>query len=83
MNIDDLMMSQLDDVGERCAVCGKSVAGAAGYMRIKFEQEMVALCCPLCFKTFQQNPQEFIRKRDTQAEIHAIFDLLRPKPEET
>ena len=81
MNIDDVIMSQVDDAGERCAVCGKSVVGGGGYTRIKFEEEMVALCCPLCLKTFQQNPLKFVRRQSTQAEVHAIFDLLRPKPE--
>ncbi len=80
MSIDDVMVSQLDGGGERCAVCGKSVAGSSGYTRIKFEEQMVALCCPLCLKTFQQNPLEFVRRQNTQAEVHAIFDLLRPKP---
>lgn len=81
MNIDDVIMSQVDDAGERCAVCAKSVVGGGGYTRIKFEEQMVALCCPLCLKTFQQNPIEFVRRQNTQAEVHAIFDLLRAKPE--
>lgn len=81
MSIDDVMVSQLDDGTKSCAVCGKSVAGGGGYMRIKFEEQMVALCCPLCLKAFQQNPLEFVRRQNTQAEVHAIFDLLRPKPE--
>ena len=80
MNIDDVIMSQVDNTGERCAVCGKSVAGGGGYTRIKFEKEMVALCCPLCVKTFQENPREFVHRQATRAEVHAIFDLLHPKP---
>ena len=83
MSIDDVMVSQLDDGGESCAVCGKSVACGGGYTRIKFEEQMVALCCPLCLKTFQQNPREFVRHQATRAEVHAIFDLLRPKPAAT
>jgi len=81
MSIDDVLVSQLDGGGESCAVCGKSVAGGGGYTRIKFEDQMVALCCPFCLRTFQQNPIEFVRRQNTQAEVHAIFDLLRPKPE--
>lgn len=80
VSIDDVIISQVDDAGQRCAVCGKSVAGGAGYTRINFEKQMVALCCPLCLKTFQENPQRFVSHQQTRAEVHAIFDLLRPKP---
>jgi hypothetical protein len=80
MSIDDVIMSEVDDRGERCVVCGKSVVGGGGYTRIRYEKEMVALCCPLCLKTFQANPQEFVRRQDTRAEVHAIFDLLHTKP---
>jgi hypothetical protein len=79
MNIDDVMISKVDDAGERCAVCGKSVARGGGYTRINFENKMVALCCPLCLNTFQENPREFVHRQDTRAEVHAIFDLLSPK----
>jgi hypothetical protein len=79
MDIDDLILSQVDDAGEKCPVCGKSVAGG-GYTRITFENTTLALCCPLCLKTFHENPRGFVRRQDTRAEVHAIFELLRQKP---
>jgi len=79
MDIDDVITSQVDGAGERCAVCGKSVAGGGGYTRIQHEKAMVSLCCPLCLKTFQENPEDFARRQATRTEVHEIFDLLRPK----
>jgi hypothetical protein len=79
MSIDDVMLSQLDHAGETCAVCGKAVSCAGGYARLKHESGMVSLCCPLCLKTFQQNPHMFLRRQNTEAEVQAIFDLLHPK----
>ena len=80
MNIDDVISSQVDDAGETCAVCGKSVAGGGGFRKIKVETQTIALCCPLCVKTFEQNPGDFLRRQTSQAESHALFDLLRQQP---
>ena len=80
MIVDDVMVSQSDEAGESCAVCGKSVAGAGGYTRIKHGERMVALCCPLCLATFQKNPQDWVHRKETRQETHAIFDLLGSKP---
>jgi len=77
MDIDDVITSQVDGAGERCAVCGKSVAGGGGYTRIQHEKAMVSLCCPLCLKTFQENPEDFARRQATRTEVHEIFDLRR------
>ena len=78
MSIDDVLTSQIDGAVEKCAVCGKPVSGGAGYTRIRYEKEMVPLCCPLCLKTFQESPDKFVRRQATLAEVHAIFDLLAP-----
>ena len=78
MNIDDVVTSQIDGAAEKCAVCGKPVSGGGGYTRIRYEKEMVALCCPLCLKTFQENPGAFVHRQVTRAEVNAIFGLLTP-----
>jgi hypothetical protein len=83
MIVDDVIMGQSHEAGESCAVCGKSVAGAGGYTRIKHGESMVALCCPLCLETFQKNPKEWVHRKETSQEARAIFDLLRPKPSAT
>ena len=78
MNIDDVMDSQLDGGSERCAVCGKSVAGASGYARVKHGEGMVALCCPFCLEAFEKDPHRWLQRRENRRELHEIFDLLRP-----
>lgn len=47
----------------QCAVCGKSVADHEGLCHLNVEGEMVALCCPLCLQTFQQDPAKYMRRR--------------------
>jgi YHS domain-containing protein len=78
MNIDDVIMSQLDDGGEACGVCGKSVAGSRGYVRLGYEGATVALCCPLCLDAFQSNPRRFVGRQKTKNELHDILNLLKP-----
>jgi YHS domain-containing protein len=80
MSIDDVLVTQIDGSGETCAVCGKSVAGASGHVRLKYGESMVALCCPLCLQTFHKNPSDYLRRLKTRTEVQAILDLLSPKP---
>lgn len=54
---------EFDAAGEQCAVCGKEVAGGGGFAHLRHENEMVALCCPLCLETFRRNPDGFIARR--------------------
>jgi YHS domain-containing protein len=75
MNIEDPIASQHDH-GEQCVVCGKSVAGGHGYVRVNYRDRLVALCCPLCQETFQRNPADYIRHQETRDEVKAIYDLL-------
>ena len=41
---------------DACAVCGKDTTGERGFMRLYVEGRPVQLCCPLCLKTYQENP---------------------------
>ena len=80
MSIDDVLESQIESSAESCFVCGKCLAGACAYARLKCGESTVALCCPLCLETFQKNPEDWTRRRETRREVGAIFELLRPKP---
>jgi ribosomal protein L24E len=51
------------DWQKHCIVCGKSVLDGEGYAHIRVEGEMVALCCPLCFETFEKNPKRYLSLR--------------------
>ena len=51
------------DWQRHCIVCGKSVSDNEGYCHMRVEGEMVALCCPLCFETFEKNPKRYLSLR--------------------
>lgn len=48
------------DWQKHCIVCGKSVLDGQGFCHIKVDEEMVAICCPLCFETYENNPQRYL-----------------------
>jgi len=45
---------------KHCIVCGKSVLDGEGFSHIRVDEEMIAICCPLCFETYEKNPQRYI-----------------------
>jgi ribosomal protein L24E len=51
------------DWQKHCIVCGKSVLEGEGYCHMRVEGEMVAICCPLCFETFEKNPKHYLGLR--------------------
>ena len=51
------------DWQKHCIVCGKSVLEGEGFSHIRVEGEMVALCCPLCFETFEKDPKRYLSLR--------------------
>ena len=59
---------------EQCAVCGKSVGHGEGFSHLNIEGEMIALCCPLCFETFEKNPAKYLSRRA----VRKISDDKRP-----
>ena len=48
---------------EQCAVCGKSVGHGEGFSHLNIESQMIALCCPLCFETFEKEPAKYLGRR--------------------
>ncbi len=54
------------DWQKHCIVCGKSVLDGEGYCHMKVEGETVAICCPLCFETFEKNPKRYLSLRKLQ-----------------
>ncbi|MBN8708000.1 MAG: hypothetical protein BGO12_20540 [Verrucomicrobia bacterium 61-8] len=45
-----------------CLVCGKSVQQGGGFCRLNVKGTMIALCCPLCMETFNQDKPRFEAK---------------------
>jgi hypothetical protein len=64
MNFD---ASNPDAESVQCAVCEKLITGGKWFSRIVCGEITVALCCPLCTETFQQNPAPYIRRIQTLA----------------
>lgn len=73
MNIEDTIGYQND--APVCVVCGKNVQGDRGFSRINHQGTMVNLCCPLCLKTFQNDPFPHMA-RLTKVEL--FRDLNKP-----
>jgi len=59
--------------GDECIVCGKQVAGGRGFSHLKHGDDMVTLCCPLCFETFQKSPQEYVSRRKAREISQSIL----------
>jgi hypothetical protein len=59
-------MSQTQEPAEpadaRCLVCDKGVQNGGGFCRLNVDGVMIALCCPLCLETFNQNKPRFEAK---------------------
>lgn len=45
---------------ERCVVCQKATDHGGGMCRIKVEDAMIALCCPLCIEAFNKEPKRYL-----------------------
>ena len=61
-------------LGETCVVCDKLVTGGGGYCELLYEDDMFALCCPLCLETFQNKPGYYASIRLLNKALHP------PKP---
>ena len=60
-------MEKTDLWDSRCIVCDKSVTQGGGYSHFKFGNRMIALFCPLCWKTFEKDPQHYCRMTEIQS----------------
>ena len=49
----------------QCVVCEKEIMNGKWTARIKHGERMVALCCPLCLETFEENPEVYVRRLET------------------
>jgi hypothetical protein len=49
----------------QCAVCENLIKGGKWFARIQHGKWTVALCCPLCTETFENNPHSYVRRIET------------------
>ena len=64
----------------QCAVCEKAITGGNWFARIKHDQWMVALCCPLCTETFEQNPTPYVARIETLEMMHSGHSIFKEDP---
>lgn len=44
-------------------VCGKRINANKAHIVVNYEGVDYYLCCPLCQKTFEQNPQKYVNTK--------------------
>lgn len=76
MSVNDFL--DLKDWDTRCIVCGKSVEGGGGMCHVRYENRMVALCCPLCIETFNKDPKHYLALQEIQ-QIRPPGPLANPE----
>lgn len=59
----------------QCAVCDNAIRGGRWYARIRHEERVLALCCPLCTEVFQAKPDAYVRRIAT-LELRPAADPL-------
>lgn len=45
---------------DTCVVCGKDTMGGRGFMTLHVEGRPVPLCCPMCYKVYQEDPARYV-----------------------
>jgi hypothetical protein len=62
---------------ENCAVCGKDTTNGRGFMTLHVEGRLIALCCPLCQRTYQADPSKYLadlKTRNTNRDIERLLE---------
>jgi hypothetical protein len=62
MNLNEYDEMDLESGIEICAVCEKPTRYQDGFSHLKVYDEMVPLCCPLCFEAFRRNPKPYLAR---------------------
>jgi ribosomal protein L24E len=73
MNIEETI--HIPGWGIECIVCGKDVTGGRGFAHVRHNDEMIALCGPICLEMFEHNPKYYIFRRDAVELVHRKEDL--------
>ncbi len=62
----DCGASDLEVRGVPCAVCGKALTGAEGFVRFRPGERIVTLCCSSCAEAFESSPYAYLRRMETE-----------------
>ncbi len=71
MNPDE--QSRSDEI---CVVCGKDTSSGRGFMTLHVEGRLIALCCPMCQKVYQENPALYTQRQQTRGIISDLERVL-------
>jgi uncharacterized CHY-type Zn-finger protein len=63
--------STFDTSDDTCVVCGTRTNGHC-FSHLRYNDRMMALCCPLCFETFQKNPDYYDILRQAAKALKAV-----------
>lgn len=55
-----------------CAICGKDTSGGRGFMTLRVADLPVVLCCPMCKKVYEENPDKVLRRLKTGDAIREV-----------
>lgn len=45
---------------DTCVVCGKDTTSGRGFMTLHVAGRAVPLCCPMCYKLYQERPDQYV-----------------------
>lgn len=72
---------QMNDENDRdenyCAVCERPLGNGTKFARVRYEERMIALCCPICMEKFEANRKFYALRNEAN---QAIDNVKRPKP---
>jgi hypothetical protein len=57
-----------------CVVCEKPVRIEESVIHLKADNEMISICCPLCYETYQKKPSYYLALRALRKTQASPFD---------
>lgn len=52
-----------------CAVCERPLGNSAKFARIRYEERMIAVCCPICMEKFDANRKFYAIRNEAYQKI--------------
>ncbi len=69
------------DEGNVCIVCGKGLKPGDAFVKLHEGETKVPLCCPLCFETYQKDPNPYLERWAQQTFGQELRKVISPKEE--
>jgi ribosomal protein L24E len=62
---------------DTCVVCGKDTTGGRGFMTLHVEGRPLPLCCPMCYKIYQEDPARYVTGQKVREVMRGFGSELR------